>query len=529
MKTKILSIYKVILIGAFAILIGCDDDFLETIPKGTLSDANFWKTEKDAEIFVNNIYNVLIDQRNIQFDAMSDMMVGNIAYEQGATINFVQGLVLSDNVNADQVWTSRYKFIRAANDFLSNAEMIPEEAISQENRSRLVAEARFFRAYSYAYLTALYGDVPLIKEPIGIDEAREYVRTPINEVNNFVLQELQAAADNLPVTSTQVGRITKGAALAMRARYALWMKRYDEARKSSSDVINLDKYSLYPEYKGLFTEAAENNVEVILDKQFIKNDFSNNIFNRMAPFSQNGLNYYQPTGRIADEFEMQNGSMINEDGSGYDPYNPYENRDPRLGYSLFHLGSELPNGEIYDSRPGGKDDYTLGFQTTKTGYNLRKYVNAEDFGDGANCGINFILIRYAEVLLTYAEAKIELNEIDQSVFDAINEVRQRSDVNMPEIESTLGQEGLRQAVRHERAVELAFEGLRWFDLKRWEATESILQGSIEGMTYTNTEGDLVKVIMTDFTWNFDPKNYLWPIPVTEIILSDGTLQQNTGY
>ena len=221
--------------------------------------------------------------------------------------------------------------------------------------------------------------------------------------------------------------------------------------------------------------------------------------------------------------------MIDEEGSGFNPYDPYINRDPRLGYSVFHIGSILPNGEIFDSRPGGKDDYSLGFQTTKTGFNLRKYINPEDFGDESNCGINFIIIRYAEVLLTYAEAKIELNEIDESVFNAINEVRQRPDVNMPELDNSLNQSELRRAVRHERNVELALEGLRLFDLKRWQLAETILQGPIEGMTYTDSEGELVKVLMTDFSWNFDPKNYLWPIPVTEIILSDGALTQNPGY
>ena len=273
MKTKNIILHKLIIsFGLFILILGCNDDFLETVPKGSLSDANFWKTERDAEIFINNIYNVLLAQRNIQFEAMSDNMVGNVSQEQGATINFVQGLVLADNNNAEQVWSSMYKYIRASNDFLFNVDLIPEEAMSQIVRYRLISEARFFRAYSYAYLSALYGDVPLITEPISIEESRKLSRTPIDEIIGFVLRELQESAEDLPVNASQVGRITKGAALAMRARYALWMDKLNEAKESSLEVINLEKYSLYPQYENLFTEAAENNSEVILDKQFIKNE-----------------------------------------------------------------------------------------------------------------------------------------------------------------------------------------------------------------------------------------------------------------
>ncbi len=508
----------------------CNDDFLETVPQGTLSNASFWKSQKDAEIFVNNIYNVLFDQENIQFDAMSDFMAGKISTQGTRTIQFVQGLVLADNPTAEMVWDTRYEYIRAVNDFLDNVDLIPSEGIDPNVKVRLIAEVKFLRAYAYAYLSFLYGDVPLITEPLGIDASKALTRTPVADVTTFVLSELQEAANDLPVDAAEMGRITQGAALAMKARYALWVGNYVEAKSSAQAVMDLNKYSLYPSYKNLFTEAAEDNSEVILDKQFVKNDYSNNIFAEMAPFSQNGGgNLFQPTAAIVNKFEMSNGMMIDDAGSGFDPFDPYANRDPRLDYSVFHLGSILPDGSIYDSRPGGPDDFTMGFQTTKTGFNLRKYVNPEDLEDGANTGLNFILIRYAEVLLTYAEAKIELNDIDQSVYDAINKVRQRPDVNMPILPGGMTQEQLRTAVRHERAVELAFEGLRMPDIKRLRTAETILQGSIEGMTYEDSHGNLTTVVLTDFVWNFRSMDYLWPIPVEEIILSNGNLTQNPGY
>lgn len=510
--------------------IGCNDDFLETTPKGTLSDASFWKTQQDAEIFVNNLYNVLLDEENVQFDAMSDFMVANIASQGTRTISFVNGLVLSDNPTCESFWDSRYRYIRAANDFLANVELIPDESIESQVKTRLIAEAKFLRAYSYAYLSFLYGDVPLITTPLEIDESIALTRTPLATVSSFVLEELQSTADVLPLNPGAIGRISKGAALAMRARYALWVNDFSEAKKSAEDVIDLNKYSLYSSYQSLFSEVAENNSEVILDKQFIKNDYSNNLFQRLAPFSQNsGNNLFQPTASIVNEYEMSNGMMIDDAGSGFDELAPYDNRDPRLGYSVFHLGSILPDGTSYDSRPGGADDYTLGFQTTQTGFNLRKYVNVDDLADGTNTGLNFILIRYAEVLLTYAEAKIELNEIDQSVYDAINEIRARADVNMPPLQEGMTQVALRNAVRHERAVELAFEGLRMFDIKRHRMAQSILTGPIEGMTYEKSPGELTTVILTDYIWNFREQDYLWPIPIEEIILSNDNLTQNEGF
>ncbi|HLR31430.1 MAG TPA: RagB/SusD family nutrient uptake outer membrane protein, partial [Fodinibius sp.] len=202
-------------------------------------------------------------------------------------------------------------------------------------------------------------------------------------------------------------------------------------------------------------------------------------------------------------YEMKNGMEIDEQGSGYDPSNPYDNRDPRLRYSMFVYGDELPDGQTYDPRPGlgGADDIMRSFTTTSTGFNIKKYVNDEDLADPTNCGINIILQRYAEILLTYAEAKIELGEIDQSVYNAINEVRQREDVMMPVIDNTgQSQNELREIVRHERKVELAFEGLRYFDIRRWEIAPEVMNGPIRGITSVqNTYADQSDWEVTDFS------------------------------
>jgi hypothetical protein len=146
-----------------------------------------------------------------------------------------------------------------------------------------------------------------------------------------------------------------------------------------------------------------------------------------------------------------------------------------------------------------------------------------------NCGINLILLRYAEVLLTYAEAKIESNSIDQSVLDAINEVRARPDVNMPAITGTFTQAELRKIVRDERSVELAFEGRRYFDIRRWKIAETVIPGIVYGMTYVDPNGALTTIALTGFNKAFDKnRDYLWPIPQRERELNPN-LTQNPNW
>lgn len=520
-----------ILILSFS-LTSCNDNLLETEPPGTLSNATFWETEQDARIAVNDLYNYLYDVEVFDWDSMSDIGSGAVQSRGLTIVAIARGELQSDNTYIEEQWDRNYRGIRAVNDLLVNIDQI--ENIDQDLKDRYIAEARFIRAYLYAYLVMFYGDVPLIKDQISIEEGSQIARTNKEEIWDFIDSELQNISSDLPVSysSNDKGRITKGAALAMKARAMLWAGRYQEAADAAQNVINLGVYQLYPTYENLFSYQAENNSEVILDKQFIKNDYSNSVFQLLGPNSQNNaVNVHDPTKNLIDAYEMQNGMAIDESGSGFDPRNPYDDRDPRLGYSNFVLGDTLPNGQIYDPRPdfGGPDDIEKGFNTTSTGFNLQKYVNPEDLDQPSNSGINIILIRYAEVLLTYAEAKTEMNDIDQSVYEAINEVRERPDVDMPAITSPKSQEELRQIVQHERLVELAYEGQRYFDIRRWEIAPEVMNGQILGMRYVDENGDLKTFVMTDYPRGFEaPKHYVWPIPQKERELNSN-LEQNPGY
>ena len=293
-------------------------------------------------------------------------------------------------------------------------------------------------------------------------------------------------------------------------------------------------YTLFPEYENLFTYANENNSEVVFDKQFIKDVYSNSVMNNFGAVSlgNNGSNM-SPTRVLADEYETINGLSIEEDSS-YDPENPYENRDPRLKYTLYTPGDTLPNGTVYDSRPGwssSADVIGASYQVSKTGLLPRKYINPEDIGQSnrTNCGINLVIMRYAEILLIAAEARIELNiELDIAL-NYINQIRQRKDVHMPILTGLTTQNALREAVRHERMVELALEGHRFFDIRRWKIAEEVCNmPQIEGMQYVDINTGELVIVTTDYQKKFTERDYLWPIPYNERQLNTN-LTQNEGW
>lgn len=509
------------------LLTGCEKDLLETVPNDRVSSDIFWKTEKDATLASNGLYPALDGVNIFAIDGVTDIAHVNQVFQVESNIE--KGIHDALNSRPQTEWTSAYRGIRLANDFLGNIGTV--ETTNTAFIARLKGEARTLRAYQYIKLVAMFGDVPLVTTSIGIDEGRALKRTPSAQIWDFVLKELTEAANDLPAVQADKGRVTKGAALSLKARAALYAGRYQEAADAAKAVIDSKTYSLYSSYANLFSYTAENNSEVILDKQFIKDTYSNNVFASMGPYSQRTANNtYVPTKALVDAYPMANGKDITDPTGGFDPKNPYANRDPRLRASIFVVGDDLPDGKKFDSRPtsGTADAVGNTYLATSTGFVLKKYINKDDLATGGNCGINLILLRYAEVLLTYAEAKIELNQIDASVYDAINQIRQRADVKLPALETGLNQAQLRDAVRKERTLELAFEGLRLYDIRRWKIAEKVMVGDVYGMTYA--EGTQLKTIqIASFTRVFDPnKHYLWPIPQKERELNP-ELTQNVGW
>lgn len=515
-----------IIVISMSLVVGCKKDLLQTIPNDRLATALFWKTDRDATLAANAVYVYLEGTGIFAWDGMSDIGHTNQSFATEALIERGQFDALNPKVLAE--WSISYKGIRAANSFFANVDKI--KTLKPELISGLKAEVKTLRAYYYMKLASIYGDVPLITTEISLEESRGVTRTPVAKVWDFIAAELSEASSSLPSVQTEKGRITKGAALAIKARAMLFAGRYQDAAIASKAVIDLGTFTLYPSYKKLYSYEAENNKEVILDKQFIKDIYSHNVFSTMAPYSQMASqNVFVPTKNLVDAYQMTNGKDITDPASGFDPASPYANRDPRLKYSIFTVGDVLPDGKIYDSRPesGTADAVGYSYITSVTGFAVKKYINAEDIQQPTNSGINIILIRYAEMLLTYAEAKIELNQIDQSVLDAINQVRQRPDVNMPAITGAFSQAELRNIVRRERLVELAFEGLRFFDIRRWRIAENVMPGKIYGMTYMKNGTANVVEVAFEKTFRAN-RDYFWPIPQKEVDLNPA-LTQNPNW
>ncbi len=522
------SKYILLLVSAPIFLLGCRKDLLETIPNDRISTEIFWKTENDAILATNAIYTLMAEgaEHFIAWDGMSDIVFASPTGPAEALVARGDFNALNGRITND--WNDAYAGIRAANSFFANVDKV--ESNNAALITRLKGEVRALRAYFYLRLASLYGDVPLVTSEITVEESAQLSRTPVTQIWDFVSTELTAAADGLPLNQNEKGRITKGAAIALKARAMLYAGRYQQAADAAKAVMDLNVYSLYPSYKNLFSYAAENSKEVILDIQFIRDTYSNNMFAMYAPRSVNANSKWVPTKNIVDAYEMTNGLYITDPSSGFDPFNPYINRDPRLAYSVFLPGDKLPNDKIFNPYPNSNTGDAVGssFVVSATGFNVEKYVNKEDLGTPGNNGINIILLRYAEVLLTYAEAKIELNQIDATVYNAINMIRQRPDVNMPIITGGKSQNELRIIVRHERLVELAFEGLRFFDIRRWRIAENVMTGKVYGLTYKDSNGNLQTVEVPGYTRFWDNRNYLWPIPQKEIELNSN-LTQNTGW
>lgn len=525
---KIFKYLFLITLAAFSFW-GCEKDLLKTIPNDRISSEIYWKTDKDVTLAANAIYANLEEVWNfVHWDAMSDIGYVTLQWRNESIIakgvfDGTQARVLSD-------WSSAYNGIQAANIFLDNVDKVLTK--NQPLIERLKSEVKVLRANRYINLAALFGDVPLVTTQTSLESSKLLTRTPVALVWDFISTELTDAAAVLPKTQAEKGRITKGAALALKARAMLYAGRYTDAANAAKEVMDLQVYSLYPSYEKLFSYEAENNQEVIFDRQYIKNVQSNNIFSLTTPNSiWAQVNSFVPTKQAVDAYKMSNGKEITDLTSGFNPLYPYSNRDPRLKYSVIVLGDVLPNDKIYDSRPNSSTADGIGYSenTTATGFNVKKYLNKEDLVQPNNCGINIIYLRYAEVLLTYAEAKIEANQIDKSVLDAINLVRERPDVNMPAITGINTQAELRKIVRDERLVELAFEGLRYTDIRRWRIAENVMPGIIYGMTYVNQNGELRTVSLPGFVKVFDKnKDYLWPIPQRERELNPN-LTQNPNW
>ncbi|MBB2150663.1 RagB/SusD family nutrient uptake outer membrane protein [Pedobacter gandavensis] len=524
------------------VLMGCKKDILNTKPLDQYSNETLWSSKADANAALTGCYSGWETGDNVIYDdCLSDNGIDQFPWENYET--FASGLATASD---SQPGVNKYSYltIQRCNWFLDNVDKVPSASLDNTLKERMKSEARFLRAYRYAILTQMYGDVPFTLHNLTTDEANKTQRSPKAQVVDFVLQELASIAPSLPVSysGSDIGRITRGAALALKARVELFNAKYTDCITTTQQLMTGPfNYSLYPDYEGIFRPQNSNNQEVILDVQYLQNDNSEWVLGAALPNSHGGWSSMAPTQALVDAYETTNGKTIQEDGS-YNALQPYTNRDPRLDAAVIHPGL-LYMGSYFDPLSAGSSDLVGNNNASPTGYNFKKYLaNIDDYNNTAygtdvwNTGGSIIVIRYAEVLLTYAEAKIEANQIDPSVYDAINKVRQRPTVNMPAVTAALypDQASLRVLIRRERRAELAGEGLRWYDIQRWKIGADVLNGDVKGSlkgSVNPSNGVLTLTPNSNFvagSRTFDNKNYLWPIPQKEFDINP-SLKQNPGY
>lgn len=563
------TINKISVILLLAGFLGACESALDKSPLNAPSDQNFFSNQVELELAINGVYNNLYwSTASAPFPLVLDNAtdLGYLRTDWSGMLAFSQGGHSSETPGFSETWKLMYKGIGRSNNLLKNMERA-REAVSEEFYQQIAAEARFLRAWYYFWLVELYGDVPYMTEiPATADEG-EVPRTPKSQVVDAILEDLDFAAEVLPETwaGSDEGRATSGAALALKARVALMSERYDVAAEAAKRVMDSNVYELYPDYGELFTLAGKRSSEVIFDLPYMIGMTTSVLPREQGPRNGQGWSRMVPSQFMIDSYECVDGLPIDESPL-YDPRFPFENRDPRLEASIVRPQAVF-NGYVYETHPdstqttryvGGvatrvaNQDVTNAFASF-TGYLWRKYTSEEEFAEGAltQSELNLILMRYGEVLLNYAEAKIELNEIDASVLNAINQIRARAygvDVSAvndyPAISST-DQVSLREIIRRERKIELADEGLRLFDIRRWKIAEHVMPGQLVGrpkgayidMTnvpeineYGHPEyGAALNLYRSVDQRIFNPaRDYLWAIPQDDRTVND-QLEQNPGY
>ena len=542
---------KIALLIMMTILVSCDD-WLEVTPKDQVTDATLWTTTGNADIFLNDIYRYLPDPWNgddLEDNYTDDSMSGIPGRVSKVTYN--KGIYTQDNWNG--YWnggTNQYTFIRKCNVFIKNVEA---SSLDPDWKKMRVAEAKFLRAFFYHLLWTHYGGVPIITEPLDRFTMGEDIYKPRNtdqETYQFMINELTAIADDLPV-KPQAGRASKGAALTLKGWLELFsasalknpsndLTKWATAAATFKQVMDLNTYNLFANYETMFYEENNNNVEVIFDRHYLGGSSSIGASREglQGPWficgNQKAWGGVDPTQDLVDEYQMENGLSINDPGSGYDPQNPYANREKRFYQSIVYEGSSwLGCVMTFKQVPGNRNATDLADfnEATNTGYYFRKGLDPKYAINGRHrkSSASYIIFRYAEVLLSYAEAQNEAVGPDESVYNAVNLVRARAD--LPVLPDGLNQDQMRTAIRRERRVELAFELKRWYDLIRWKLAEVNLNRTKRAMLITVENGVTVYTTINapGGECTFDPaKHYLWPIHRTALD-KNKNLEQNPGY
>ena len=577
-KINILVILLSIFIFAF---IGCEEKVLNKEPLNTFSENDVWTDIVLIDKFVTSTYQVLNDYSylssykganvggGIRFLLSSATSHSFVRFSGTAgTYQCRQGTITPSDMGGGigKIWPQKYYCIRNCNLFFERIGNIKAANTQEEKKIQsLTGEMKYLRAYSYADLISYFGGVPLITETFELKDDFMLPRNSYAEIVDWIVKELNEAQEMLPGTrsSDEMGRINKGACMALKSRILLYAasklhdprtepsgplfdydksNKWQQAADAAKAVIDLPEYSLvkvetFKDYQQIF---LENNSEVIFFKYFstayMSIETGLNCMNAPNGFT-NGRGGNTPTSNIVDLFEMSNGKMINEPGSGYSAHvdSMYKNRELRFYANILYEGGCEFRGRVVEFYlPGGKDseDGILPAAATRTGYYMRKFSDETIDYNTEFAPRIWIYERLATFYLNYAEAQYHLGN-EEIAREYINLIRNR--VHLPDI-NTSGEELLKD-IMHERIIELCFETYSYFfDLRRWMIGEEFENKDSMGLNWRkeneagklDPNGKLVYYKVVAQKCNFYPRNYYLPIPLGEIEKCN-LLEQNPGY
>lgn len=545
MNKKFLKYSTVVASVMLLLFTSCNE--LGLAPTNKFTEDNYWTSPEKANMVLNMAYSQMLSSTHF---FMNEALSDNIYEGRGSSSEKVisSGQADASNGRFNSEWQSCYSGIKTCHTFLENVDRVP--GMDEIQKLRMTAEARFIRAFLFFRLTTWFGDVPLFEKDLTLSESQQIERTSQADVLTFVRNELDAIVDILPAKNEYAdddkGRITSGAVVAFKARTYLYSNDWENVIANCEKLMNSStygEYTLFPSYEGLFMPESEYNEEVILDLGYVPSLRTWNFYYDLAPLSVGArVNAAAPTQELVDDYIMLNGRTIDADNSGYNETEPYNNRDPRLTATVVYheFPWKKPDGStqtIY-IKPGtapnesaAVDEYKgQGTNSTSTGYYMRKYYDPQSLASFTS-GLNLILIRYADVLLMYAEAKNELSQMNMEVWNnTVGELRKRAgftNTSALEYNSEWNTAGIREIIRRERRSELALEGLRIFDIRRWRTAENVLNGYPHGAQYGDPSIDNGYIRLDQRKFNSE-RDYLWAVPQSQKDLNPN-LGQNTDY
>ena len=557
----------IILMSAALMLTSCNDSFLDRIPHDALTDANYWQTETHLSSVANTFTSSLSGKDWLnKTEIMADSAPWSVTT---AWRTIGGGYFTSDASQINSVWSAAYTGIGRTNYFLNNYQRAT--GVKEEVRERYAAEAYFYRAYNYWILTSLFGDVPLITSELNVESpdvfrGRDARKDVIDRITKDLEDHYKALPEYVAAGSSDFGRVSQCAALALLSRIYLYNGRYEDAVSACERAMSSAYYKLYNtghpdvDYVNLFNytgRASRNpaNKETLI--AFVYNydlgESSRTSHNLSREcWVPNDYARFTPTASMIECY-------LTKDGKIWDPNSAtsyedvFKDRDPRMTQSILAPGTKWEGGESGDMLSTDKTVFTYPkFDNSKdgcmsyTGYYMRKYVEPSTVKDVGHDDNDIVLIRYAEVLLNYAEAKEQLGTLTQSDIDkTINLLRDRVGMAHLKLSEIPAGSDIRTEIRRERRVELFFEGHRYFDIIRWKQGEilgedllgvrkdyldpsRLKEGIIGNLKWKTVNGKEYLVLESGRTFNPE-KNYLLPVPFTQMQLNPQLAPNNPGW